>query len=472
MPPQTATVLFVVGIAGLFWLDRDRSARPSKALWLPIIWLVTDGSRPLSTWLGISPPPEIPGQLPETSLLDQLVAGTLMLLGVIVLIRRRRDVPGLLKASWPIVLYFSYSLVSLLGSDFPGWGFKRWIRAMGEVVMVLIVVTDAQPTAAFRRLFSRLGFVLLPLSVLFIKYYPRLGRGFDAFGGPANVGVTTNKNILGALVFVIALGALWQVLSLLPDREQPHRARRLLAQCTLLAFGIDLLFTAHSATSGASFALGAGLMLAFARPFFRARPAAANSLVLAALLFGSLFVLLGGKDAALKAMGRKPDLTGRTEIWKKVIPMVPNAIVGAGFETFWCGPRVARFYAMHGGLNMTNEAHNGYIEVYLNLGWLGVGLIALILAQGYGRTISAFRRDRELGALLVAYVVTAVSYSIGEVGFRILSMPWFFLLLSVTAANRVISLGETASESGWELPARPPDQLGCPQPQPDLYGEL
>lgn len=472
MNQQTATLLFVIGIAGLFWLDRGGSGRPSKALWLPVIWLGTSGSRPVSAWLGMGAPPETAGQLPESSLLDQAVAATLMLWGVIVLTRRRRDVTGLLKASWPIVLYFSYSLASLVFSDFPGWGFKRWVRGLGDVAMVLIVVTDAQPTAALRRLFSRLGFVLLPVSVLFIKYYPDLGRGFSPWGdGVVNTGVTTNKNSLGALVFLITLGTLWQVLSLLRDREQPNRARRLLAQCTLLAFGIELLLSAHSATSGASFALGAGLMLAFNLPFFRARPAAVHVLVLAILLSGSLVELLGIKDAALKAMGRNPNLTGRTEIWALAITMAPNAIVGAGFETFWCGPRVAKFYARHGGISMTNEAHNGYIEVYLNLGVLGVGLIALILGQGYRRSVSAFRRDSALGALLVAYVVTAVSYSIGEAGFRILCLPWFFLLLSIVAASRVIMLAKPRRSRAGSAPPSP-GQLGCPQPQPVLGGAL
>ena len=72
-----------------------------------------------------------------------------------------------------------------------------------------------------------------------------------------------------------------------------------------------------------------------------------------------------------------------------------------------------------------------------------------------GRVISrpsvVFRRDPALGGLLVAYVVTAVAYNITEAGFRMLSLEWFFLLLSVVAANRVISLAETASESGREL---------------------
>jgi exopolysaccharide production protein ExoQ len=452
VPPQIATVLFAVGIAGLFWLDRDGSVRTSKALWLPVIWLSINGSRSVSAWLGMGVPQEIPGQLPATSLLDQLVAGTLMLLGAIVLIRRRRDVTSLLKANWPIVLYFSFSLVSLLWSDFPGWGFKRWVRALGDLVMVLIVATDAQPTAALRRLFSRVGFVLLPASLLLMKYYPELGTRFDPWGSAREyTGVTDNKNILGDLVFVLALGALWKTLSFVRDREQPGRARRLLAQCAVLAFGIDLLFTAHSATAGACFVLGAGLMLATSLPRIRHRPAAVHALVLAILLVGGLTELLGGRAAITGAMGRKPDLTGRTEIWRVVIPMAPNSIGGAGFETFWVGPRVKRIYEIVGGVQMTNESHNGYIEVYLNLGWLGVGLIALILGQGYLKTVSAFRRDSALGALLVAYVVTAVAFNVSEAGFRMLGVEWFFLLLSVVAASPATGVAKGPSQSPQQL---------------------
>src|SRR5579872_7259452 len=211
MPPPIASLLFTIGIVGLFYLDRDDAVRPSRALWLPVIWLAINGSRPLSAWLEMGPPPTIQGQLPTTSLLDQLVSGSLMLLGVITLIRRRWDAPGLLRASWPIMLYFSFALVSITWSDFSGWGFKRWIRALGDIVMVLVVVTDAQPAAAFRRLYSRVGFVLLPLSLLFIKYYPKLGMSWDAFGGRENTGVTDDKNMLGVLLFVIGLGALWHV---------------------------------------------------------------------------------------------------------------------------------------------------------------------------------------------------------------------------------------------------------------------
>ena len=442
MSQSLTLLIFSVGIAGLFWLDRDDSVRTSKALWVPLIWLSIAGSRSVSGWFGMGVPKEIPGQLPESSLLDQLIASALMLSGVIVLILRRRDVGRQLKASWPVVLYFSFALFSLLWSDFPGWGFKRWIRSLGDLIMVLIVATEAQPTSAFRRLFSRVGFVLLPASILLIKYYPQLGMGWDDYGLQMYTGVTTNKNVLGALVFLIGLGALWQILSLVRDKQQPNRARRLLAQCTLLAFGIELLSTAHCATAVACSILGSGLMLAISLPLFRRRPAAVHVLVLAVLLGGGLASLLGARAAITEALGRKPDLTGRTEIWGIVIPLASNPIGGAGFETFWLGPRVAKIFDMVGGLQMTNEAHNGYIEVYLNLGCLGLGLIALILVQGYLKAADAFRLDPALGGLLVAYVVTALTYNVSEAGFRMLSLEWFFLLLAVVAASRVISLAE------------------------------
>src|SRR5260370_28815673 len=75
----------------------------------------------------------------------------------------------------------------------------------------------------------------------------------------------------------------------------------------------------------------------------------------------------------------------------------------------------------------------------------------MILWQGSRKAAGAFRRDNAFGALLLTYVVTAVAFNISEAGFRMLGLDWFFLLLSVVVASRVISLAETASESGREL---------------------
>lgn len=120
---------------------------------------------------------------------------------------------------------------------------------------------------------------------------------------------------------------------------------------------------------------------------------------------------------------------------------------------------------------MTNEAHNGYIEVYLNLGWVGVGLIALILVHGYLKAVSAFRHNRGIGALLVAYVASVAAYNIGEAGFRMLNPALFFLFLSVVAASRTISLGNPG-RSRARNSAIITQQTKAPLVQADLNREL
>lgn len=440
MGSTIALILCMVGIGGLFFLDRDNSVHTSKALWLPVIWLWINGSRPVSVWLGMNPL--------ASNWLDELVAGILMAFGIIVIASRHRDVMLLLRRSWPIALYFSFCLVSVLWSDFPGQGFQRWVRAFGDLIMVMIVASDPQLTAAVRRLFSRVGFILLPVSILLLKYYPDLSHAYDPTGTRMNTGVTTNKNMLGVVTLVLALGAFWQVLRLFRDAQQPNRGRHLLAQILLLSFGVWLLNMAHSATSGASFVLGTALLLITALPVISRRPAAVHMLVFAILLGGGLTVLIGGVGAATQAVGRDATFTGRTEVWDVVIPMAPNPVIGAGFETFWYGPRLDRLRNLWG--QGVNEAHDGYLEVYLNLGFVGVGLIALILMRGYWSAVGAFRRDPALGGLLLAFVLTTTIYSITEAGFRMLDPMWFFLLLSVVAASRATSVGNELSESRKE----------------------
>jgi exopolysaccharide production protein ExoQ len=447
MSSSVALLVYTVGVVGLFFLNRDNSVRTSKALWLPVMWLWIDGSRSISSWLGV-------GSVSESvSVPDEIVAGALTVLGIIVIVRRGKTVIPVLRRSWPILLYFSFCLLSAFWSDFPAQTSKRWVRAAGELVMVIVLATDAQPEAALQRFFSRVGFVLLPASFLLIKYYPTLGRGYDENGLLMNTGVTDNKNLLGVITFVLALGTVWQVIGLLRNREQPNRARRLLAQCSLLCFGTALLFMAHSATSGACFTLGTVFMVCTALPLFRRRPAAVHALVFAMILAGGLTVLIGGKGVATQAVGRDATFTGRTVVWDTVIPMAPNPIVGAGFESFWFGPRMEGLRRIFPAIN---EAHDGYIEMYLNLGLVGVGLIALILLQGYGKAVAAFRLDPALGSLLVAYILTAAIYSVTEAGFRMLDPIWFCLLLAIAAAGRTLAVGNELSHPRHDLTAHPP----------------
>jgi exopolysaccharide production protein ExoQ len=453
MSPSIACFFYAVGILGLFFLDRDKSLRTSKAIWLPVTWLWIVGSRPVSVWLGIAP--TTGNSVEVENPVDGYVYLVLLIVGLIVLAYRGGKTIAVLKRNWPILAYWSFCLASIGWSDFPDVALKRWIKSIGDLAMVLVIVTDADPKGALKRVLSRVGFILLPVSVLLIKYFPDLGRGFSPWDGrPWNTGVTTNKNSLGVIVFTLALGALWSVLAILRAKRQPNRARHLLAQATMLCFGLALLKLANSATSLACFLLGAVLMIGTTLPAINRRPRAVHAVVLAMVLFGALVAFFGGGASVVHELGRKTDLTGRTEIWNALIPMAPNAAIGAGFESFWLGPRLTKVRDAFRG-NPLNEAHNGYLEVYLNLGWVGVALIAWILISGYVRAASTFRRDPPFGSLLLAFVATSALYSVAEAGFRLLSPVWIFLLFAVVAASRTASISKNVPLR--RLDSRPSD---------------
>ena len=155
-----------------------------------------------------------------------------------------------------------------------------------------------------------------------------------------NNGVTLNKNSLGVIIFVLLLGAIWHFLTLLHrTKRRLNRGRHLLAQGTLLVLGVSLLITANSMTSIVCFVLGAGLMLATRMRFMRRHPAGVHVLVALLISDCTSVILLGGRASVAHALGRNANLA-RMDIWEAIIPMAPNPLVGAGFESFWLGTRI------------------------------------------------------------------------------------------------------------------------------------
>ena len=457
MNPTVASLICACAIAGLLYLDRERTTRTSCALWLPGIWIGLVASRPLSAWLGLGPSANM--QL-DGSPVDAAAFGVLLAAAIVILILRKSRARTLLLSNWAILLYFLYCLISVTWSYHPDVSFKRWIKAIGDLAMVLIIATDAQPVAAIRYLVSRIGFLLFPTSVLFIKYYSDLGRAYTADGLLMNTGVATDKNMLGLAILVVSLVVFWNVRYLLIHKDEPNRGRHLVAQGILLALGLALFLMANSSTCKACFVLGSFLIIASNLRAIGRRPARVHVLCLV-VLFVAGVALLGGQAEVAGALGRDSNMSGRTDIWAAVIPAaVPHSLIGAGFESFWISPRVFIFQRTLLQLGWDprialglNEAHNGYIDVYLNLGWIGVCLLALVLISGYRRAVKVFRRDPELGGLFLAYIAAAAFYSITEVGFRMLNPCWIFLLLAIVSASGVTA-GFAAGEKRKVLGSR------------------
>jgi len=373
-----------------------------------------------------------PERYVEGSPLDAFVFGTLLAAGLIVLVGRRRQVGLLLRANGPILLFFSYCALSTLWSDYTFVAFKRWTKALGDVVMVLIVLTDPDRLPALKRVLARAAFLLVPLSVLFIKFYPDLGRSYNQWTWlPMYAGVTTGKNELGMTCLVFGLGSAWRFFRAFRAGEGTRRAGRVIAHGIILAMVLWLLRMSNSMTSLSCFIMAGGLLAITSLVRLARKPVVVHLLVAAivSVSFSVLFLHVGG--GALETMGRDSTLTGRTEIWSTVLSVAENPLVGTGYESFWLPERIQRLWDVF-GLHI-NEAHNGYLEVYLNLGWIGVALLAVLIVTGYRNVSVAFRRDPDAGGLRLAYFIAAVVYSFTEAGFRTMSLIWIVFLLATTA---------------------------------------
>src|ERR1043166_5853188 len=251
MPASLATLVFVLFIAGLFWLDRDRDgeARTSPALWLPIAWMFIGSSRMVSQWLGIEPV-GIMDQTVEGSPFDRLLLTVMLAGGWMIPASRAERVGALLRNNTVLVVFFLYCIVSVLWSDFPFVALKRLTKGVGNLTMVLIILSEPDPLAAMKRFLTWSGFLLVPISVLLIKYYPALGRMYNRWTWE-NVftGVSTDKNGLGGICLLIGLTSLWNIIEARRQARGDSLWRRpLIAHVVVLAMVLWLFGKADSST--------------------------------------------------------------------------------------------------------------------------------------------------------------------------------------------------------------------------------
>jgi len=445
MNPHIAMLLCVLGILGLFKLDRDPLARTSKALWLPVMWLSIAGSRMVSQWLaltGVTDPTarvNAATRYMDGSPLDRLFLTVSFIVALVVLAARGRRVVQILRDNPAILFFVLYCGASTLWSDYPDVTFKRWIKSVSDLSMVLIVLTERDRWSAVKRLLTRTGFILIPVSILLIKYYPILGRGYSEWGESALTGVATSKNELGGVCLLFGVASFWQITQLLRGARGARLGRPLIAHCVLLTMAVWLLWTSSAMTAMSCFAMAAVLIIASTRRAFVRRPGLMHVLVLSIVSVACVALFLEFGSGLVQQLGRDPTLTGRTDIWKLVLSMERNPLLGTGFESFWLGSRLDKIWNIYWW--HPNEAHNGYIEVYLNLGCMGLVLLAVLFVSGYRNAMSALRRDPNTGNIRLAYFVVTVVYNFTESAVRIMHPVWIVFLLA-TAKVREEAPGE------------------------------
>ncbi|HQO79035.1 MAG TPA: O-antigen ligase family protein, partial [Thermodesulfobacteriota bacterium] len=407
----------------------------SWTLWIPLVWMLLAGSRYVSQWLALGTPIETEEAYLDGSPIDRNVFLFLIIAAIYILLRRRIDWNRFFSQNKWIWLFFLFGLLSIGWSDYSFVSFKRWIKFLGNIVMALVILTEARPYEALGTVLRRLAYVLLPLSVLFIKFYPNIGRAYH-MGVPTFTGVAFQKNGLGQICLIAGIYFAWDLL--LNRHESPEFSHRLHYTIYLLILPM-LLWLFHMASSATSLVcmfIVFCIFLIGRQPIIRRKPSRILYIG-AAILVSSIVLeyLFNISDAILAFLGRDPSLTSRVPIWNEILGMVTNPLLGTGFESFWSGDRMSYIWDRFENII---QSHNGYIDIYINIGFVGLGLLIGCIVSGFIKAFRVLYRDYLSAMLRIGLIVAVVAYNFTEAAFKPLNNMFVLLLIGLIDTPLVI----------------------------------
>lgn len=467
MPPPLALLLTTIFCVVMIRRYSTTGEAAGKALWLPCIWIFFVGSRFPSQWmalLGISIGGG--GAVEEGSPLDAVFFLVLIVIGIVILARRGIGFGQLARENLALALFFGFSTLAILWSDFPFVAIKRWIKTLGHPVMALVLLTEPRPLDAIRTVFKRTGFLMLSLSVMFIKYFPEYGRGFDSWTGYAtNQGINLNKNELGYCCMIFGLFFAWNFVLARKMPKGRERRAEIWLSIGFLAMVFWLLKMAQSATSLVCLVIGSATLIGLGFKFIPKRMFGTYLLTVLGIL-ALLETTVGLYKPTLELLGRDATLTDRTEVWADALALVESPLLGAGFESFWLGDRLKILWDKWWW--QPNQAHNGYIETYLNLGAVGVGLLVLLIIATFRKITARFITDFDFARFRMAFLFVAVLYNFTEATFKAVHLVWtVFHLIALDVAARPLAAQLSGHTEDLELVSDDdPDNLTPPDVEP------
>lgn len=278
-------------------------------------------------------------------------------------------------------------------------------------------------------------FVLAVGSVIAALLFPDFGVHRDIHPG-AWKGLWYQKNQMGAIMAKGALACLCAAV-MVPQRR------------LFWSGGVALCSVLVIATTSTTSLLA--LLIVFAGAAFLAMVRRGGPLAVLAVwgavvgvgaLVGLYFV---APDLLFDLVGKDATLTGRTDIWASLLRRVQERPwQGYGYAAFWQDPMGPAWYIRNEIEWEAPTAHNGWLDLLVQLGWIGLGLFAVHLLINTG---AALRWSMAPGVGLWAMLSTALFllFSLSE-----------STILQQNNLNWVIYVATAAKLLEWRYQLAPP----------------
>ena len=260
--------------------------------------------------------------------------------------------------------FAALAVVSSLWSQFPFYTLRRSIPF---ALAGLFGLSLAVKFSVRRQLFILwMALILVALgTIVLVVFFPRLG--LDATAGHATdwQGVFTSKNACGRIMVLATAVTLSQ---------------RGMKVSKILSLGLFLFVMVMSGSRGA-WVIEVAVLAIYAALRIAEHADSRSRLVFllsgCALIGAATVVGLTHISTLARLIGRDATLSGRTEIWKQVWPFVlERPILGWGYAGFFRGIQGEAFRVSATMRFIVFHAHNGFLEIWLELGAAGLYVFA------------------------------------------------------------------------------------------------
>lgn len=412
MPPKLALTLTIIFILFLLRLDRKQYPKASCALWIPTIWILLVTSKALGVWTGTG------GSMEEGSPLDRNVLIVLFVISTLILTKRNFHWSNTIRNNLWLMIVIAYMLISVLWSETPFISLKRWVRGEGVmIVMACVVASEVNHQQAVISVFRRIAYIHMPLSILLIKYYPPLGVSFGRWTGEvAWHGVSTQKNGLAQLCLFVIFFFLWTFIRRWRGFDKSVTWYQTYIEIFVVMLAIWLFMgpnhtLTYSSTSLACLLIGILTLLGLL--WLKNKNIILGAYLLTAII--SLIIIYAAVTPFIGSLplfnvssllSRSETLTGRSEIWEKLIPLaMAKPFLGHGFG-FWSEELSE--------LLKTNSGHNGYLDTIFTLGFIGLILSSIFLVTSCRKAQNKMMHDIDWGSFWFCMVLMATIHDIAE----------------------------------------------------------
>jgi exopolysaccharide production protein ExoQ len=405
--------LALISCCGLIFfllrLEHERYPAATRALWIPTIWVAYVSSKPLSTWLIKS------GRSGELgNHLEQVLILILLIVALRVLNQRKLPWLRALRENKALMLLIVFMLISILWSDIPFSSFKRWVRDFLAVIMGAVILSEVDVREAFESVLRRTVYLLIPLSLVLIKFFPVYGSDYHHWSGMKMwVGVCEHKNSLGQLA---SAGAFLLIFSFARKRRSAagHTSRhQTIADVFIVIATLWILKGPgwYSATSIVVLAAGLTCLIGFLwmkKKHFTISANLLTAIIALIIVYGTSAFLFGKLPGGsmTSVVGRDSTLTDRTAIWKSLVPVaLSKPILGHGFRGSWISsnPKYIGF-----------SPHNGYLEVLLGLGFVGLILTSAFVLSSCRKAHALLGYDYDWGVFWICWLIMTLLNNIAE----------------------------------------------------------